>query len=569
MVEAINQIYKHRQDFILIGLTGKIGAGCTTTADFLSKDISEHNLPDICITDKSTDDDRKRYIVQKFYNKNWKPFIKIIASDVITSFLLENDFQTVQAFLSNKGLKQFDLTFEEEYQKLSDKLQSLNFEFRKNTDNFHYVTTTLPDVSQQIKEALGIDEDYDNYAKAYQIFGDNIRQFGSAVDENNPDAKNIYTISTRINQFIKIIHSKNKDDENPTYIVIDAFRNPFEVMFFKERYSAFYLMGIHAEQKHIEDRLSRKSNMNPKDIEKMHKKETSKDTVDKETSFVSQNIPVCIQKSDIYISNNGLYGEAIGHEFYGQVIKFISLIQHPGLITPSLDEKMMQIAHTAKLNSACLSRQVGACITNENGSLKGIGWNSVAEGQTPCLLRSTDELLQGTKSSSYSEYEKSEKFTTSLVDFQKHINVDNLKGRNVSFCFSEIHNKYANKESNGEQDCKCDKNQVHTRSLHAEENAFLQIAKYGGEGIKNGTLYSTASPCELCSKKAYQLGIKKVVYIDLYPGIAQSQILNTGLYPPKVVLFKGAIGTAYHKLYDPILSYKDELNALSINAEKE
>ena len=37
MIEAINQIYKHRKDFILIGLTGKIGSGCTTTADFLSK----------------------------------------------------------------------------------------------------------------------------------------------------------------------------------------------------------------------------------------------------------------------------------------------------------------------------------------------------------------------------------------------------------------------------------------------------------------------------------------------------------------------------------------------------
>ena len=111
--------------------------------------------------------------------------------------------------------------------------------------------------------------------------------------------------------------------------------------------------------------------------------------------------------------------------------------------------------------------------------------------------------------------------------------------------------------------CKCDKNQVHTRSLHAEENAFLQISKYGGEGIKDGTLYSTASPCELCSKKAYQLGIKRIVYIDPYPGTAQEQILLSGLYPPKVELFKGAIGSAYNKLYEPIISYKDELKALS------
>ena len=59
------------------------------------------------------------------------------------------------------------------------------------------------------------------------------------------------------------------------------------------------------------------------------------------------------------------------------------------------------------------------------------------------------------------------------------------------------------------------KNQVHTRSLHAEENAFLQLAKYGTQGIQNGVLFTTASCCELCAKKAYQLGIKKIYYIDM------------------------------------------------------
>jgi len=38
------------------------------------------------------------------------------------------------------------------------------------------------------------------------------------------------------------------------------------------------------------------------------------------------------------------------------------------------------------------------------------------------------------------------------------------------------------------------KKQVHTRSLQAEENAFLQISKYGGRGIEGGRLFPTASP---------------------------------------------------------------------------
>lgn len=109
------------------------------------------------------------------------------------------------------------------------------------------------------------------------------------------------------------------------------------------------------------------------------------------------------------------------------------------------------------------------------------------------------------------------------------------------------------------------KNQVHTRALHAEENAFLQLAKYGGIGIKGGNLFTTASPCELCSKKAYQLGIRNIYYIDPYPGISVRHILsfkNIHGSKPEMHLFVGAIGRAYTTLYSQKLSIKDELELL-------
>ncbi len=130
-------------------------------------------------------------------------------------------------------------------------------------------------------------------------------------------------------------------------------------------------------------------------------------------------------------------------------------------------------------------------------------------------------------------------------------NSGNLKGRNVCFCFKDVKNS----SSDG-------KNQVHTRSLHAEENAFLQITKYGGVGIENGKLFTTASPCELCAKKAYQLGIKVIYYIDPYSGISDEHILSSGDKPIKPRLFNGAIGNAYHWLYNPIMPYKDEMTLL-------
>lgn len=79
-----------------------------------------------------------------------------------------------------------------------------------------------------------------------------------------------------------------------------------------------------------------------------------------------------------------------------------------------------------------------------------------------------------------------------------------------------------------------------------------------------GIFLLTASPCELCSKKAYQLGIKRVFYIDPYPGISEKQILKSGvpIHQPITQLFVGAVGRAYHHLFEPFMSYKDELETL-------
>jgi deoxycytidylate deaminase len=239
-----------------------------------------------------------------------------------------------------------------------------------------------------------------------------------------------------------------------------------------------------------------------------------------------------------------------------QLVKYVMLMRHPGLVTPTSVERSMQIAYSAKLASGCISRQVGAIVTDENFSIKAVGWNSAPENQVPCLLRSVEDLIRHNDERAFSEYElNNRKFRDKILEKYPHEDRCNreekVSGRNISFCFKDIQN-----EIDGQ------KNQVHTRSLHAEENAFLQVARHGGEGVKGGILFTTASPCELCAKKAYQLGIAQIYYIDPYPGIALSHILGSGNAKPKLDLFRGAIGRAYNQLYQPTLPFKDELSML-------
>ena len=50
---------------------------------------------------------------------------------------------------------------------------------------------------------------------------------------------------------------------------------------------------------------------------------------------------------------------------------------------------------------------------------------------------------------------------------------------------------------------------------HAEENAIVQAA-YHGVSVKNSYMYTTFSPCLLCSKMIINAGIKEVIYLNLY-----------------------------------------------------
>ncbi len=352
-----------------------------------------------------------------------------------------------------------------------------------------------------------------------------------------------------------LVESKkeNKAESKNTFIVIDAIRSLLEAIFFQERYSAFYLVAGSCSDENRKERL-RKLKYTEKDIVRLDEQEYKRRDLKSKSSFSVQDIQACLQKADLYISNPN--EENAVSEFKTltkQVIKFISLMKRPGLISPTALERCMQIAYTAKLNSGCISRQVGAVITDSSFSIQAVGWNDTPYGQVPCNLRNRHDLISGKDQAAYSCFEKNDEKFLSFVskNAPRYISLEK-KGRNSAYCFKTEYNTLKDKD-----------NQVHTRSLHAEENAFLQISKYGGRGIEGGYLFTTASPCELCAKKAYQLGIKKIYYIDPYPGIATNHILMAGVNNPELILFSGAIGRAFHLLYSPVVAYKDEMSALT------
>ena len=567
MKNAIDEIFTQRENFIIIGLTGRSGSGCSTAADILSKRVDELAIVEPSLGKNATNADRKDYILNRFAKKHWQPFFVIQARDIITSFILECSPEETDELLKKNGVPTGIKGIEDEYKKhyeLNKCLDDVILRTFENVDEdkvYEYLKGHLPVFTQKFKNY--IDENSDKqFIPIYQQIGDNIRKNGIALPNDDVNVEHIYAIAYRINLIIKVLRKRNKrlrEKERykflKDYFVIDAFRNPFEVLFFQERYSAFYLMSINTPDEDRIDRLRQKFDLSPSKIEEIDDKEYPKDNPLKNiSSFISQNIASCIQHSDIHINNPGEFKNQNFNRLLNQLIRFVCLIQHPGIVTPTRHEKLMQIAFTAKLNSGCLSRQVGAVVTNEHRAIKAIGWNSSPDEQVPCILRDVSLLLANKDKDAYSCYERSDiRFREIAREYCDALPDEKTReGLNTPYCFKDLQNKKENS-----------KNQVHNRALHAEENAFLQLAKFGSEGIRRGMLYTTASPCESCARKAYHLGISTIIFIDPYPGISIEHVIKSGSRKIDLILFSGAIGRAYHQMYAPIIQMKDELEALT------
>ncbi|WP_395452724.1 hypothetical protein [Acidovorax delafieldii] len=544
---AVSKIYGDEDDFIVLGLTGRTGSGCSTAARILQspRENIKHSL--FNGDNPKSNDQRKERILVRHFEAAWHPFLLLQVRSLITTFLLDLDTSKIKDIVGDLATEKGTI---DSFINLLNELQDQYTQIKDNPSNanlIEYYTKILPQRCEEIKELLG----ESGFVRLYQTIGRNIRLSGNAYDQTLVEGR-FFTLAERIFEIIEQIHKIQKALGSKTFIVIDALRSPLEAIFFQDRYSSFFLVAISAPEK---DRIGRLHRLrySGDDIASIDKIEYTPHDLDEPDFYSVQDIQACLQRSDLYISNPDVTSKVNEYQdLANQLIRFTSLIRRPGIVTPSAIERCMQMAYTAKLNSGCISRQVGAVVTDENYSVRSVGWNDAPHGQVPCNLRNRDDLLAGKDSEAYSEFEKTDSdylghFTTSTVRFSSIPS----KGQNNAFCFKSEFNSF-----------KGEKNQVHTRSLHAEENAFLQISKYGLASIAGGTLFTTASPCELCAKKAYQLGIKKIIYIDPYPGIALTHILQGGTNNPILHLFSGAIGRAFHRLYTPIVAYKDELSAL-------
>jgi deoxycytidylate deaminase len=497
---ALDEVIHDSSAFLVIGLTGRTGSGCSTSAKLLSS--ARLPLPDVDQSHYTGNEKRKYRIIKRYIDCNWQEFYHLKLSIVLARYIFELSYPDFLRFVQSHttyGLQEITIHFADfrpHFEKISKEVSAhINLPEETKEDieakkesaydlYFNKLTESTDSLKKELERlSLG------TYTKLFQAAGDNVRSSGMANSSKFNPGK-LFNFPKALNKIIKAVRHIALKNNRKCFIVIDAIRSPYEATFLRERYSKFYLISINTLNENRLRHLRQKRYLSDQQIRELDGKEYPPRLQDT-SKFISQDIQKCIEISDIHINNpkNDQYGTS---ELASQLAWYVTLMLHPGLITPTAIESCMQIAYSVKQNSGCISRQVGALVADASMSVKAVGWNSTPEGQIPCLLRSVEELINGNDQSAFSEYERNNpEFQAKIrAKFEPSFAKIRDSGRSFAFCFKDVKNEIDR-----------EKNQVHTRSLHAEENAILQISKHGGQHLKNGILFTTASPCELCSKE--------------------------------------------------------------------
>lgn len=323
---AIARIYGDDDDFIVIGLTGRTGSGCSTAARVLqsARDEIKHSL--FSGETPPSNDARKGRIILRHFNATWTPFLLIQVRALITTFLLDSDvLEATNAFEELLPTAEQVQAFTVVLTELREPYQAI-VSGTGGVDAITYYTKTLPDKCEALRAILG----ESSFVRLYQIIGKNIRLSGNPYKQSMEEGR-FFALAERINSVLKKIHEQRQARGESTFIVIDAIRNPLEALFFQDRYASFFLLAVSAPEDDRQARL-RALNYSESDIASIDRVEYTPHDLD-ETDFYSvQDIQACLQRADLYVSNPNVTAKV--NEFQdlaNQLIQFVSLIRRPGI----------------------------------------------------------------------------------------------------------------------------------------------------------------------------------------------------------------------------------------------
>jgi deoxycytidylate deaminase len=290
--------------------------------------------------------------------------------------------------------------------------------------------------------------------------------------------------------------------------VLDSLRHPAEVSILRHIYqSAFILIGIVCEEEIREDRIVEKY----RDAGKESAREFMRRDA-KATEKFGQRVADTFHLSDFFVDNSAKRfitrtEPNVKWNVPEKLSRLIKIVTHKEIVRPDVSETAMYMAYGAKMRSACLSRQVGASVIDDDGNVLGIGANEVpkagggvyGEGVSGkderCAYRARTDL-RGCSSN-----EQQNQIIAEIIDSVAEL-------RNCAPARKEGIVKEIRESRVGSLI-------EYSRAIHAEMDAIMS-ANRRGISVQGAKLFVTTFPCHYCARHLVNAGIDEVQFIEPY-----------------------------------------------------
>lgn len=222
-----------------------------------------------------------------------------------------------------------------------------------------------------------------------------------------------------------------------------------------------------------------------------------------------QQLDKTLHLADYFIRNDATSSD----EKKKKINRFLDLVHGDKSVTPTNSEHGMYAAYCASLRSACLSRQVGASIATSTGEVIATGCNDVPKSGGGLYSSSSDKTdmrcVHKDDQICHNDLHK-RKLQSEIGDiidgFLKTASTPvDLSAEDRGALLRSIYSNTRLKDLI-----------EFSRSVHAEMDAIVSLARIGGNGLNGASLYTTTFPCHSCARHIVAAGISRVFYVEPY-----------------------------------------------------
>ncbi len=329
--------------------------------------------------------------------------------------------------------------------------------------------------------------------------------------------------------------------------IIDSLKNMEELELLRDVYrETLCVIGVFAPDKLRNDRLS-----NLGYPERERAKVMARDQA--ELATFGQATRKLFVHSDFFVCN-----DSRPEDLKASLTRFLDIVFDTAIHTPTRAEAAMYKANAAAANSACMSRQVGVSIVSAGGELIAVGWNDVPKFGGSLYTEEDRETVDDDAKKIVNRDHRCYNWAGKKChnEVRRHSLMDK-----VALVVSDAGQIKSNKRSAVRNAIgKTDINALieFSRSIHAEMEAILSVAREGKHSLVGATLYTNTYPCHNCARHIVAAGIREVVYIEPYlKSLAielHSDVISELPDAKNMVIFRQFSGVApsnYVKLFRP------------------